>query len=238
MPDSKYSFAVPLASCMSDGDSANWLWFRVFANLALRSVHSDLFNPSQMAKDLARLEEFQFEGHPATGNAAASEGWSNDGPPDVHQRDYYSSSFAIQVAQLIYSRVGPSEFQRVWLTAPPQLCAQSDPERASKFRQRAQGFMLDFVYYFDDEGNAVPFGRSMIYRFAVIATVSAFALADLEPPAPLKWGHMKGLVLRHLRTWSRNKQFLRSDGTLTIGYGYDNMNMTENYNAPGEWIRA
>ena len=87
---------------------ANWLWFRVFANLALRSVKSPLFNPSQMDRDLARLEEFQFEDHPAIGDAAASAGWSNDGPDDVHQRDYYSSSFAIQFAQMTYSRVCPS----------------------------------------------------------------------------------------------------------------------------------
>ena len=41
------------------------------------------------------------------------------------------------------------------------------------------------------------------------------------------------LVLRHLRSWSNNPDIFRSDGTLNIGYGYDNMNMTENYNAPG-----
>lgn len=84
---------------------ANWLWFRVFANLALRSIKSKLYNPEQMAKDLARLEEFQFDGHEATGDSTASLGWSNDGPEDVHQRDYYSSSFAIQFAQLAYSKV-------------------------------------------------------------------------------------------------------------------------------------
>lgn len=81
-------------------------------------------------------------------------------------------------------------------------------------------------------GAAIPFGRSMVYRFAVIATFSAFPLVDLDPPAPLKWGHLKGMVLRHLRTWATLPIF-RSDGTLSIGYGYDNMNMTENYNAPG-----
>ena len=84
---------------------ANWLWFRVFANLALRSIKSSLFNPEQMSRDLARLEEFQFPPNPAVGDAAASAGWSNDGPDNVFQRDYYSSSFAIQFAQLAYSRV-------------------------------------------------------------------------------------------------------------------------------------
>ena len=84
---------------------ANWLWFRVFANLALRSIGSDLFNPSQMERDLARLEEFQFEGHAPTGDDSGSSGWSNDGPEGVFQRDYYSSSFAIQFAQMAYAKV-------------------------------------------------------------------------------------------------------------------------------------
>lgn len=73
----------------------------------------------------------------------------------------------------------------------------------------------------------------MVYRFAIISTFSALALADVEPPKPLQWGHIKGFVLRHLRTWAKNPDIFRGDGTLNIGYGYDNMNMTENYNAPG-----
>lgn len=77
----------------------------MFANLALRSIGSDLFNPSQMEKDLARLETFQLPPHEATGNAAASAGWSRDGPEGVMQLDYYSGSFAIQFAQLTYSIV-------------------------------------------------------------------------------------------------------------------------------------
>ena len=93
---------------------------------------------------------------------------------------------------------------------------------------------MDFIYYFDDDGACIPFGRSMVYRFAVISTFSALALADVEPLAPLQWGHIKGLVLRHLRYWAQNKDILRSDGTVTIGFGYENLNMTENYNAPGQ----
>lgn len=84
----------------------------------------------------------------------------------------------------------------------------------------------------DDLGNGIPFGRSMVYRFAIISTFSVLALANVEP-LPLKWGHVKGMVLRHLRSWSQDSDMFRSDGTLTIGYKYDNMNMTENYNAPG-----
>lgn len=84
------------------------------------------------------------------------------------------------------------------------------------------------------KGAAIPFGRSMVYRFAVIATASTMPFADVEPPEPLQWGHIKGLVLRHLRYWNDAKDIFRSDGTLNIGYRFDCMNMTENYNSPGK----
>ncbi|WRT64296.1 uncharacterized protein IL334_001227 [Kwoniella shivajii] len=202
-----------LAKC----HTANWLWFRVFANLALRTVESDFHNPEQMEKDLQRLEEFQLPSHEKEGHDSASAGWSRDGPEDVKQLDYYSSSFAIQPAQMIYAK----------------LAAKTDPDRAEKYKQRARDFMADFVYYFSDEGAAIPFGRSMVYRFAVIATASTMALADIEPAAPLTWGHVKGLVLRHLRYWNDANDIFRSDSTLNVGYRFDCMNMTENYNAPG-----
>ncbi|WWD17738.1 hypothetical protein CI109_102179 [Kwoniella shandongensis] len=214
----KENICAFLQSCIGKRmPDTNWLWFRVFANLALRKVGSHFHNPEQMEKDLLRLEEFQLPPHEPTGNDSGSAGWSRDGPEDVKQLDYYSSSFAIQPAQMIYAK----------------LCAETDPGRAEKYKQRAKDFILDFVYYFSDEGAAIPFGRSMVYRFAVIATASTMALADVEPPAPLTWGHIKGLVLRHLRYWNDAKDIFRSDGTLNIGYRFDCVNMTENYNAPG-----
>ncbi|CAK9784945.1 hypothetical protein CC85DRAFT_32608 [Cutaneotrichosporon oleaginosum] len=218
-PEAQGNVATFLASCMTRPmPDTNWLWFRVFANLALRSIGSELHQPERMAADLQRLDSFQLSSHPPTGgDLVGSAGWSRDGPEDVKQLDYYSSSFAIQVAQMVYAK----------------LCADTDPERAKAYKLRAQEFVKDFVYYFDDEGNAIPFGRSMVYRFAVVATFSAMALCDVEPPSCLEWGHIKGLVLRHLRTWSGNRDIFRSDGTLNIGYAYDNMYATENYNAPG-----
>lgn len=61
----------------------------------------------------------------------------------------------------------------------------------------------------------------------------AVAFADLELPAPLTWGVVKGLQLRNVRWWARQPGAYNSDGTLTIGYCYPNHNMTENYNSPG-----
>lgn len=61
----------------------------------------------------------------------------------------------------------------------------------------------------------------------------ACAFADLELPAPLTWGVVKGLQLRNVRWWAKQPGAFNTDGTLTIGYVYPNLNITENYNSPG-----
>ncbi|THH11635.1 hypothetical protein EW146_g7977, partial [Bondarzewia mesenterica] len=184
----------------------NWLWFRVFANLGLSKVGSSYFDERRMKADLDHLDTFYI-----------GDGWSRDGPEGVVQLDYYSSSFAIQFSQLVYSK----------------LARDIDPERCEEYRNRARQFALDFVHYFDDEGRAIPFGRSMTYRFAMSSFWGALAFADVELPAPLTWGAIKGLQLRNLRYWARQAGAYHADGTLNIGFTYPNHNMTENYNSPG-----
>lgn len=73
----------------------------------------------------------------------------------------------------------------------------------------------------------------MCYRFAMSSFWSALAFANVELPAPLSWGVIKGLQLRNLRYWARQPGAYYPDGTLTIGYCYPNHNITENYNSSG-----
>ncbi|THH30804.1 hypothetical protein EUX98_g3388 [Antrodiella citrinella] len=186
--------------------NTNWLWFRVFSNLGLSKIGSPRFDASRMKADLDHLDTFYI-----------GDGWSRDGPEGVIQLDYYSSSFAIQYAQLVYSKLAQKE----------------DPGRCEEFRNRARHFALDFVRYFDTEGRGVPFGRSLTYRFAMSSFWGAVAFADLELPAPLTWGVVKGLLLRNVRWWTKQAGAYNTDGTLTIGYCYPNQSMTENYNSPG-----
>ncbi|EAU82182.2 hypothetical protein CC1G_11372 [Coprinopsis cinerea okayama7 len=186
--------------------NTNWLWFRVFANLGLSKVGSSRFDAARMKADLDHLDTFYI-----------GDGWSRDGPEGIVQLDYYSSSFAIQFAQLAYSK----------------LMQKEDPERCEEYRNRAKKFAQDFVHYWDEEGRPIPFGRSMVYRFAMSSFWGALAFADVELPAPLTWGVIKGLQLRNLRYWAKQPGAYNSDGTLTIGYGYPNLNMTENYNSAG-----
>ncbi|KAF8884722.1 hypothetical protein CPB84DRAFT_1816926 [Gymnopilus junonius] len=186
--------------------NTNWLWFRVFANLGLSKAGSPRFDAKRMKADLDHLDTFYI-----------GDGWSRDGPEGVVQLDYYSSSFAIQFAQLAYSKLAQAE----------------DPERCEEYKNRAKKFALDFVHYFDEEGRAIPFGRSLTYRFAMSSFWGALAFADVELPAPLTWGVIKGLQLRNIRYWAKQPGAFYPDGTLTIGYRYPNQSMTENYNSPG-----
>lgn len=62
---------------------------------------------------------------------------------------------------------------------------------------------------------------------------SAVAFANVELPAPLNDpGVVKGILLRHFRWWSDKPDVFNTDGTLTIGFTYPNMYMSEDYNSP------
>ncbi|SPO00785.1 uncharacterized protein DNG_03533 [Cephalotrichum gorgonifer] len=185
--------------------NTNWLWFRVFANLGLKK-NGGKFSQDRLDSDIKHLDTF-YRG----------DGWSNDGPEGIHQMDYYSSSFAIHFLQLLYAKIAGDE----------------DPERAAEFRSRAQQVALDLAHYYDEEGRSIPFGRSVGYRFAMVSFWGALAYAGVELPAPLTWGMVKGIVLRHLRWWQTQHAIWSPSGTLTIGYSYPNMYMAENYNSPG-----
>ncbi|KAI1501121.1 hypothetical protein F5X99DRAFT_383959 [Biscogniauxia marginata] len=185
--------------------NTNWLWFRVFANLGLKK-NGGKFSQERLDRDIEHLNGF-YRG----------EGWSNDGPEGIHQMDYYSSSYAIQFLQLLYAK----------------LAGEDEPARAEEFKKRAQLVALDLIHYYDNEGRSIPFGRSVGYRFAMVSFWGALAYAGVELPKPLTWGMVKGVVLRHLRWWQTQPDIWGSSGTLTLGYAYPNMYLTENYNSPG-----
>ena len=130
------------------------------------------------------------------------DGWSTDGASI--QKDY-DIPWAIQYYGLLYSK----------------LAADTDPRRAELYRRRAQLFAQQFVYWFDANGAALPFGRSLTYRFAQNSFWAACIWAGLEPlPLPV----MKGLIVRNFNWWLEQKMFDR-DGILTIGYCYPQMYM-------------
>lgn len=157
------------------------------------------YSQEEMDRSLERIESFYL-----------GDGWYKDGR--LPNKDYYIG-FAFHFYSLLYAR----------------LMKQEEPERCAMFEQRAMLFAQDFIYWFDDEGRAVPYGRSQTYRFAQVSFFSACLFAGLEPvPMPV----MKGLLARHLNYWLTAPVF-DNGGVLSIGYRYPNLRMAENYNGPG-----
>ncbi|KAJ4286671.1 hypothetical protein N0V90_012923 [Kalmusia sp. IMI 367209] len=192
---------------MNDKDmpNTNWLWFRVFANLGL-AKNGAKWSKERLEADIKQLNTF-YRG----------DGWSNDGPEGYRQMDYYSGSFAIQYLQLLYAK----------------LAADTDPKQAEEYKSRARQYALDFVHYFDPEGRAITFGRSLTYRWAMVAFWGSVVFADVELPEPLSWGVVKGIWLRNLRWWTTQQDIFQPNGMLSIGYSYPNTYLAENYNSPG-----
>ncbi|OPA76981.1 hypothetical protein BVG16_16130 [Paenibacillus selenitireducens] len=139
-----------------------------------------------------------------------SDGWYADGKTD--QRDYYIP-FAMHYYTLIYAK----------------LMENDDPVRSQIYRDRAKQFASQFIYWFEENGSSIPFGRSLTYRFAQASFWSALVFAGVEP---YSLGIMKGVIMRHLRWWF-DQPIFTPDGLLSIGYAYPNLIMGESYNAPG-----
>lgn len=157
------------------------------------------YNEERLESGLSKIESYY-----------TGEGWYRDGGSS--QKDYYIS-FALHYYGLIYAKA----------------MEEDDPDRCLRFKERAVLFARDFLYWFDENGAALPYGRSLSYRFGEAAFWSAYVFAGLDD-IPL--GVVKGIISRHISWWMDQKMFDR-DGVLTIGYSYPNLIMAERYNAPG-----
>lgn len=144
--------------------------------------------------------------------------------PSTQAYDYYTT-FAIQYYSLLLARA----LQR------------DHPEIAARFRNRAAATAPLLVHLFAPDGSAIPFGRSMTYRFACAAFWAAVAYDELEVsdlhlvvsfpdrqlPAPFTNGVIKGLLLRNIRLFTRRPEVFDRDGGLSVGWMYPTMYMSE-----------
>lgn len=157
------------------------------------------YSAEALSRCLDRIEDFYL-----------GDGWYQDGL--TAQKDYYIA-FAIHFYSLVYVAVMEEE----------------DPERCRRFRERASLFAKQFIYWFSESGEALPYGRSLTYRFAQAAFWSMAAVTGVEG---ISLPVIKGIILRHLDYWMKKPMF-DNGGILTIGYGYPCLHMAESYNAPG-----
>ena len=150
-------------------------------------------------KKLSDIEEFYI-----------ADGWYCDGR--INRFDYYIA-FAFHFYSLIYAK----------------LMEKDDPVRSKLYKERAMLYAKHYIYFFDEEGREVPFGRSLPYRFAHLAFWSACLFAGIEP---FSIEVMKGIISRNLRWWMKQPIFDNS-GLLTVGYAYSQPHMAEGYTCYG-----
>lgn len=140
----------------------------------------------------------------------SGDGWYKDGPNPIF--DYYNA-FAFHFYSLIYS----------------VIMEKDDPENSKLFKERATLFAKHYIYFFDNYGREIPYGRSLIYRFGHLAFWSACLFAGVEPfPVSV----IKGIIARNLSWWSQMPIFDNA-GIITVGYGYNQPQLAEEYSTYG-----
>ncbi len=156
------------------------------------------YDAELLEKDLQDLESYYL-----------SEGWYKDGP--TGHIDYYVP-FGMHYFGLMYS----------------VMMGEEDPERCKRFKERATIFANEFLHFFANDGSAIPYGRSLTYRFAQCSFFSACVFAGLD----IDLGVAKGIITRHFDYWLK-QDIVDNGGVLTVGYAYPNLFMSEIYNAKG-----
>lgn len=160
------------------------------------------WNQRLLEEDLDTLDSF-YRGH----------GWYKDGPEGVF--DYYNA-MVFHFMSLLYAGLFDAE----------------DPIRAKCYIERAQEFAQEYILLFSKRGEAVPFGRSMTYRFAQSGFWSVALATHTDLGSMFTPGCLLGLVKRSIACWNPG-DICDNGGTQSIGYGYPCLHMAEGYNAPG-----
>jgi hypothetical protein len=184
-----------------DPANNNWHFFRVLVSLGLERIGIP-FDGAKVEASRELLESWRVGDH-----------WYVDG--ELGNVDWYVP-FAFHTYGLMYAAAND--------------VGLGDDAWAAAHRERAAGFAADVQHWFGPDGAAVPFGRSLTYRFATSSFWGALAWADVD--TDLGWGAVRGHALRHLRWWS-DKPISDRDGVLSIGYTYDNRRLQETYNSAG-----
>ncbi|EGV61797.1 hypothetical protein PSN45_000481 [Yamadazyma tenuis] len=182
----------------------NWKFFKVLVDLALEKVGVDI----ETVSTEIYLEDIE--------SMYLGDGWYGDGKDKKHRIDYYNG-FAFHYYGLIYYKLKKHE----------------DPERCARYLQRATEFSKQYIHWFDSEGAAIPYGRSLNYKFATVGFWGLYAsVLDINDSPAIPWGVLKYVYLSHFKWWSKQPISNYGSKLLTLGYAYPNNFMTELYNSP------
>ncbi|MEU5837067.1 DUF2264 domain-containing protein [Streptomyces diacarni] len=147
----------------------NWRLFQVVSEQFLASVGAP-HRRADIESGLDRIEDWYV-----------ADGWYTDG--DGRNFDYYGG-WALHLYPLLWSRMAAAT-------------EGTDGGRGEVYRQRLSAYLATYPHFFGGDGAPVHQGRSLSYRFAVLAPAWMGALADCTPLAPGLTRRLASGTLRH-----------------------------------------
>ncbi len=178
----------------TDTPDNNWTWFRAVTNAFLRSVGGP-WRPEDIEHAIARTEAWYV-----------GDGWYSDGeaaPGEPRNFDYYSG-WAMQFYPLWYCRISGD-------AAEPGLL---DRYRERLFRYLQDAQHLIGVSRGDGAGRPLIQGRSLTYRFAMLAPFWTGVVFDATPLSHGRTRRLTGAVAGHFV----DEGCYDGDGLLPIGW--------------------
>lgn len=166
------NIAAWLASCCRvPVRNNNWAWFTAVVQAACRRLgerHEEFeFDERWMLDDLKALDAM----------AAGDSGWYNDSPKGS-AFDYYNSW--VFASHFLY-----------W----NELAGPLYPEYSRKFSERLKNYLEIAPYFFANHGGHALYGRSLIYRWAVLTPLTLAWRQGLWPHPP---GMLRRMVERNI----------------------------------------
>lgn len=144
------------------------------------------------------------------------DGWYGDGPS--RNLDWYNS-FVLQPELTFWAMVE----------------GHRDPARAERIVQRLRAYLHHLPYMFAADGRAVAFGRSLVYRTAVVAPLPLALQAGVSPLSPgLARRLVSGNLAHHMGgDPASTDAMIDDDDVITIGYLGSRPSIREGYISAG-----
>lgn len=177
----------------------NWIWFQNIAQAFLRSVGGP-FRAEEIERNIARTEAWYV-----------GDGWYSDGdagPGGNRNFDYYNG-WAMHFYPLWYCRISGAD--------------------DTVYRERLARYLLDAQHLVGADGAPLCHGRSLTYRWAMLAPFWMGCLFDANPLPPGRTRRLASGVLSH---------FVRAgvpdrDGLLPLGWYHAFPAIRQAYSGPG-----
>lgn len=175
----------------------NWLFFGLLVNVLLYKL-------GIKDMDWEKIRQLQLE----IDSLYISDGIYQDGQDS--QVDYYNS-FSLHFYGLIYVKLMNAEDKKI----------------CDVYVDRYKLFINKFRTFFSYTGDSIPYGRSLVYRFGVCASISAAIYAEIRTE------YEDSIVIYKNVKWWLDKDIFDTNGFLNLGYTYRNHKILEDYSSYG-----